>query len=402
MRRVREDKVMRVSWLMAAALLFAAGLLAQQQPLGVRPPHAKQRAKHSVRRVGSSGALPSGKSMIWEERGELTPSKVYWAAASEQKDPLSRLPAPPFSKPEKDTTPNAVSPKIWLKDSKGIKWTVKFGDKAHSDVVAPRLAWALGYGTVESYYLETGRIEGVAETTDLGKAKRFIKPDGSFTGGARFKRHDKEFAPIKDARGRDVNWDEAHNPGVPPEQLSGLMIFDALVRNWDAQPKNNKVYRLKAAGESENWYIESDMGATFADRPQRKFILSAYRNQPSFVEAVGSNYVWINYTDAIRSLQSLHRRIPLAHAQWFRGQLAKLTDDDIRAAFDAGFATPTLNEAYASGDLDRIRTTRERELSAETRQEIEAYVAVVRARISEFTQKVPPAQVTSSSVPSSR
>src|SRR5438046_1651754 len=71
--------------------------------------------------------LPPGTAKVWEDRGELTPAKVYWGAAGKGSDPLSRLPAPPFSHFQKDTTENATSPKARLKDSKGVEWTAKFG-----------------------------------------------------------------------------------------------------------------------------------------------------------------------------------------------------------------------------------------------------------------------------------
>ncbi len=345
--------------------------------------------KHSAARETKGGGIPAGTPTIWEDRGELTPSKVYWGAASLYPDPMSRLPAPPFSKFEKDAKPDAWSPKAKTTDSNGVKWTAKLGIEAKPDTVAPRLAWALGFGTVEGYYVPSGRFPGVDEHTDLGRAKGFLKPDGTFDDGARFKRHEKDYAPVKDAKDEDVFWDEGENPGVPPEQLSGLVIFDVLVCNWDAQRKNFLIYHEESPSGAKNWYIVNDMDACFAGPVKHRFDLNEYRKQKDYIKAVTGDTVEFRFADANRSAGRVHDQVPLAHAQWFRKQLAKLTDDEIQAAFDAAFATPALNRAYASGDNAQIKAAREQEIPPADRDKIAGFVAAFRARIGEFMEKIP-------------
>jgi hypothetical protein len=365
-------------------------LYAQTNGASSEASQAKQHKHRSAAHKAKSAGFPAGTPKVWEDRGDLTPSKVYWGAASLVSDPMSRLPAPPFVDFKKDAKKDAWSPKAKLTDSKGVKWTAKLGEEAHADVVAPRLAWALGFGAVEGYYVGAGTIGGVDAKTDLGRARGVIQPDGSFSGGARFKRHNKDDDAIKNAKGDDdVYWDEGKNPGVPPEQLSGLLIFDVLVSNWDAQPKNCKVYHKVGPNGPENWYIVSDMGASFADRPKHKFILADYQKDPDLIKSVTGDMVELNFIDANRFAAQEHQHIPLAHAQWFRKQLARLTDDEIQAAFDAAYATDTLNRAYISGDAAQIKAARQSELSAETREEIAGFVAKLRARIDEFMRKIP-------------
>src|ERR1700722_3995551 len=89
---------------------------------------------------GDANARPM---VIWTDRGPLTPTQVFFGMASMSADPLSRLPAPPFSHFETDDQANKFTPKCYLTDSNGVKWTLKFTDESHSDVAAPRLAWAL-------------------------------------------------------------------------------------------------------------------------------------------------------------------------------------------------------------------------------------------------------------------
>lgn len=350
---------------------------------------AVQQADPTLTKKQAKRGLPPGTAKIWEERGDLTPFRVYWGAASAMADPLSRLPAPPFSRFEKNTAVNAWSPKANLHDSKGVKWTAKFGPESRSDLVAPRLAWALGFGCVEGYYVPFGSIEGVTSRTDLGRAKGWIEPDGSFRTGARFKRHNKDAWEVQDAQGEDLNWDEGQNPGVPPEHLSGLLLFDVIVRNYDAQPKNCKVIHSEGVNGPENWYVVSDMGASFSGRRGSKYALSDFRKETSFIKSVTGDMVEMNYLSAISAQGKIHQRIPLAHARWFRKQLEKLTDEEIQAAFDAAYATEGLNRAYASGDPLQIKEAREREISALNREEIAGFVAAVRARIQEFLQKIP-------------
>src|SRR5579871_3559505 len=137
-------------WMCGAAGRFARANDAPQD--AAKPKHAKRSSEAAG---AKSNGLPAGKPMIWEDRGDLTPSRVYWGPASLASDPMARLPAPPFSHFAKDTS--GTSPKFKLKDSKGVKWTAKLGDEARADAIAPRLAWALGFGAVEGYYVDSGR-----------------------------------------------------------------------------------------------------------------------------------------------------------------------------------------------------------------------------------------------------
>jgi hypothetical protein len=354
---------------------------------------AAKKSKSGKTKKSKKLGLPAGTAKIWEDRGELNPRKVYWGAASLTADPLVRLPAPPFSKFEPDVNGVATSPKVKVTDSKKVKWTAKFGVENRADTIAPRLAWALGFGAVEGYYIQSGVIQDYNPNSIKGNAKiltTVIKPNGAFDGGGRFKRHDKTDEPVKDAKGGDMYWDEAHNPGVPPEQLSGLLIFEVLVRNWDSQPKNCKVYHTTGPSGPENWYIVSDLGASFADAPRHKFVLADYQKDPVVIKHVSRDTVELNFVDVIHSEGKIHEHVPLAHAQWFRKQLAKLTEDEIQAAFDAGYATEGLNKAYATGDPAQIKAARAKELSPQARADIAAYVAVFRAKIAEYMQKIPP------------
>lgn len=278
-----------------------------------------------------------------------------------------------------------------MTDKNGVKWTMKFGAEAHSDVAAPRLAWALGYGVDESYYVKVGKIEGLSADTDLGKCKPFVDADGTF-GEARFKRHDATSKHLKgETKNKanpkdediDADWDERKNPGVPPEQLSGLLILEVMVHNWDAQPKNNKIVHIANPESPVNLYIVSDWGASFGQM-KSKGILSDYQKESSFIRKVENGMVLLKFEDVISGMIPVHEKIPLAHAQWFRKQLARLSDTDIRAAFQAAYATEDVNKAYTSGSVVDSGA-----FDALTADAINGYVKAFRAKINEFMEKVP-------------
>jgi hypothetical protein len=200
----------------------------------------------------------NGTLHLWEDRGTLTPVQVFWGAASHDAHPEQQLPMPRFTNFELDDS--GTSPKCKVTDANGVKWTMKFGEEVHPDVAAPRLAWALGYGVEESYYVKVGKIEGIDSTTDRGRCSPYISIDGTFAQ-ARFKGHD--FKRVKGSHDKsdltdDADWDERKTPGMPPEQLSGLLILEVMVHNWDSQPKNNRIVKIKGPQGVEDWYIVSD------------------------------------------------------------------------------------------------------------------------------------------------
>ncbi len=371
---------MKARWNIVIALV-ALGLIGLPTVSFAKSHGGGQSAKKKAKKEKKAQAQNlAGTTMMWEDRGPMTPTRVFFGEASVLPDPNSRAPKPPFSHFVKDTTPNAYSPKCYCTDANGIKWTVKFGSEVHPDVAAARLAWALGYGVDESYYVGQGHIDGVTSGTDLGKARGHVKSDGTFTN-ARLKRHNKEQPHLVSPSGDDMVWDEGKNPGVPSEQLSGLILLDDLVYNWDAQPKNCKVMHLDTPKGPQNWYIMSDWGESFGNR-KSAWKLSDYQHD-AFVKGVSGGFVELSFQDAISPQTRVHSRVPLADAQWFRARLLTLTDDDLRAAFDASVANDAMVAAYASGDPAKIR--------AATSPDVTGFVQVTRARINEFLAKVPPA-----------
>ena len=369
-----------------AANTGLTGAMPTASPTGAaqtQKPDAKQGA------TNTTGQSPAGTPMLWEDRGSLTPLQVFWGAASQTAAPAERLPAPPLTWDGLDDA--GTSPKCRVRDKNSVRWTVKFGPEVHPDVAAPRLAWALGYETDESYFVKTGKISGIMPDTDLGRCKPFIDMDGTF-GKARFKRGDagkhlkapkSSAADSQAAKGDDdATWDERKNPGLPPEQLSGLLILEVMTHNWDAQPKNNKIIRRDGPNGAQLWYEVSDWGASFGQL-KSKGSLTDYEKETSFIRSVDASTVTLKYDSAVKAMAPIHEKIPLAHAQWFRRQLEKLTDAGLRAAFQAAYATDDVYKTYAG-----LSPADNSAFDALTAEEINGYVKAFRAKIEEFKSKV--------------
>ena len=272
-----------------------------------------------------------------------------------------------------------------MTDKNGVKWTVKFGEEVHADIAAPRLAWALGYATDENYYVKAGKIEGVTNATDLGKCKQYIGADGMFAearfkgkgGGKRVKGpHDKS------DQTDDADWDERNNPGLPPEQLSGLLILEVMVHNWDSQPKNNRIVAVKTNSGTQTWYLVSDWGASFGQMKSKGNLMD-YQKETSFITKTDADSVYFKFDDIIKGMEPVHTKIPLAHARWFGKQLDKLTDAHLRAAFQAAYASEAVYKTYAQGVPDT-----DSDFDSLTAEQIEGYVKAFRAKINEYKAKV--------------
>src|SRR5262249_11565360 len=153
---------------------------------------------------------------------------------------------------------------------------------------------------------------------------------------------------------------------------------DVLIHNFDAQPKNCRIVHTTGPNGPENWFIMSDMGASFGGG-RLKGNLPAYLAERSYITRMDHNSVTLNYYGTIHSRARIHRRIPLEHARWFRRQLEKLTEEEIRAAFNAAYATEELDRAYSAGDMAQVDRV--------TSPVAASYAAKFQAKIEEFKRK---------------
>jgi hypothetical protein len=281
--------------------------------------------------------------VLWRDPGAIETRDLYWGSGAE-----SRKPQGPYKFIEEKLTGTVA--KVVVIDARGVEWDVKLaGEEAHPEVAANRLVWALGFPAQEMYFVHDGRIEGAK---NLDRAKKFIRSDGSFSG-ARFRVRD---ASITEGEG----WAFADNPFVGTQELSGLIILMAMVNNWDtAEAKNQEILIVKTPeGTTEHWYTAKDLGASFGrfKGPQGtpiKWTLSEYEKD-RLVAGVEGDTLILDY----QAYGTPPTRVPLEHARWFANLVGRLSEAQVRAAFNAAGATPQEVDGYTRKFLAKVSELR--------------------------------------------
>ena len=296
---------------------------------------SKKSSKVSPNSPEASLLAAKGQPMLWRGHDNVSQLNLFWGIGSE-----AGAPKPPFNFVKEDLT--GTNPKVKVTDANGIKWNVKFDEEVHAEVAASRLVWACGYLVEESYFVPSGKIVGVK---GLGRAKNFVRSDGSFTN-AMF-----ENRPETIAR-RNIRWSWESNPFVGTKEYSGLAILNALLNNWDAKVDNNNVLRTRGDGDQVyDWYIQSDWGGTFGKMggafSHTKWDVADYAKQ-AFITGVSGGKLQLNYSGKMGS--SL-KAVPIEHAKWFATIVGGLSDEQIRDAFRAAGAT----EQEIAGFSSRVR-----------------------------------------------
>jgi hypothetical protein len=284
-------------------------------------------------KVSPNAPAASGTPMLWEDRGDISSLDLYYGIGSAE-----GMPKPPFQFDKEDVT--GTNPKIKILDANGVKWNMKFDEEVHAEVACSRLAWALGYMVEESYFIPSGKVNGV---TGLGRAKKFVGSDGSFTNAMFEKR------PDTIAR-RAINWDWDSNPFRGTKELSGLAILAVLLNNWDAKTTNNNVLGMFGDdGTSvEDWYVVADWGGTLGKMggfmSHSKWDLAAFNKQP-FIDGVSGSSLRLNYSGKGGSIL---KAVPVEHARWFASLAGQLSDSQIRDAFRAAGAPDADGQGFAT------------------------------------------------------
>jgi hypothetical protein len=317
----------------AAALMTVSKGVAQgkkdkEDKGGKKVAKAAKRVSNAPTRIG----VPT----LWENRGNIPSLNLFWGIGGP-----NLVPKPPFTFDKEDMT--GTNPKIKVVDANGVKWNIKFDEEVHSEVAASRIAWACGYMVEESYFIPSGKVRGVQGLT---RARKWVGADGSFTNGMFEKRPDT-------ITRRQTPWAWNSNPFVGTKELSGLVILNTMLNNWDAKADNNNVLGMYDADGAtvKEWYIVSDWGATFGKMgsvfSHNKWDLDDFRKE-GFIDGVSGGSLKLHYSG--RSSSAI-RMVPLEHARWFAGIVGRLTDNQLRAAFKAAGAS----EAEVTGFAARLR-----------------------------------------------
>jgi hypothetical protein len=306
---------------LAVALVCCIGMTA--------PAGAAQKKKKDEAAAGK------GAPILWRDPGNVSQLDLFWGIGGPDKAPKA-----PFKFVKEDTS--GTNPKIRVSDANGAVWNIKFDEEVHAEIASSRIAWALGYMVEESYFMSSGKVDGVG---GLDRARKFVSADGSFRNGMFEKR------PV-DVERRGIFWDWDSNPFRGQKELSGLAILAVMLNNWDAKTTNNNVLGMKdESGAMKEWYIVADWGGTFGKMggvfSHSKWDLDAYRKQ-GFIDGVSGGSVKLNYSGKGGSIL---KSVPLDHAKWFAGVVGQLSDEQLKQAFKAAGA----GDAETNGFVTRIR-----------------------------------------------
>jgi hypothetical protein len=278
----------------------------------------------------SKTALVAGKPILWEPVDIASRDLYLGPGGAEMKPDLSKV---TFIKEETQ----GHNKKYRIKDARGMEWVAKFGSEAQPETAAVRILYGLGYKTEVNYLVPSLTIPG----------------QGTFQNVR--------------LEARPANWDRLdiwkwrENPFVGTDQLQGLKIMMVFFTNWDLLDLQNKVIRVNNDGQVEDWYVISDLGATFGKVGNNNlpffFRLGRQTNKPEkweqagFISSVKGNTIDWDFRGKGRSLMD---DITLGNAGWLAGLLKQLSDKQIDDAFRAANYTPEQIATLRNGFKTRV------------------------------------------------
>jgi len=175
---------------------------------------------------------PAGKPVLWEQVNVADRDLYLGPGGNELKPDLSSV---TFIEEDK----SGHNKKYRIKDAAGNEWIAKFGSEAQPETAAVRILYGLGYKTEINY----------------------LAPTITIPGKGTFQNVRLEARP-KNVKRLDI-WKWEDNPFVGSNELQGLKIMMVFFTNWDLLDMQNKILRVDNNGQLEDWYVISDLGATF-------------------------------------------------------------------------------------------------------------------------------------------
>lgn len=333
------------------ALIAVAVVLMLSVPLqSVRAQKEKKKSEE--------GKTAFSNRVLWIDPGAIQSRNLLYGPGSQ-----ALAPVPPFTFIKEDK--EGESPKLDVRDGRGVLWSVKLGEEAQTETTATRLVWAVGYFAEEAYYFENVKIRKLPK--HLSRGDEHVAP-GNVLVGARFE-------PRRSHIERDDTWDWDKNPFQDTKHLSGLKILMILLNNFDAREANNRILYDKRSATKEGLYYVTDLGATLGragglggkrtknnlnDFLSTRFVLGIedgavefdYDTRPSKLGHLSVFYPPY-YRGEVKKEKAM-RGIPVEHARWIGTLLNQLTDEQLRDAFRAANYDEEIREGYVRSLRQRI------------------------------------------------
>lgn len=293
--------------------------------------------------------------IIWTDPGDIKSKNLFYGPGGEEDQP--KLPVT-FLKEDA----SGHNPKFDVRDAAGKKWKAKLDVESHTEPVASRLLWAVGYMANENYFFPTLKVEDLPP--HLARGQEFVGPGGEVRA-VRLQRH-------PDHLEKRQNWSWHHNPFMHTREFNGLRVMMALLNNWDLKDDNNGIF-TGSDDTARKLYGVSDVGASFGATGESYTSASSKGNLPAyrrsrFLKKASRHHVDFNFPTHLPFLyvfnaphffaelhnRSIGKHIPRDDAKWIGSLLAQLTPEQIRDAFRAGGYTPEQVEGFAAVVEKRI------------------------------------------------
>jgi hypothetical protein len=304
----------------------------------------------------TSSAIP----VIWRDPGNISARDLRYGPGSAELAPVA-----PFTFIEE--VKSGESPKIKVRDARGVKWTVKLGEESQAETVSTRLVWSIGYFAEEAYYYDRVRIRRLPQ---LSRGRQFVTRRNVLNGA--------RFEPVRAHLEPGPSWDWTKNPFQGTQELSGLKIMMILLNNYDARRNNNKIFFVKdpVSGGIEARHYVTDLGATLgkadglggnrskndlSDFLSTRFVIGVeedgsvefdYDTRPTKLGMFSIVYLPY-YRGEVKKEKSM-RGIPVDHARWVGSLLSQLTDKQLQDAFAAANYKAAITNAFVKALRDRI------------------------------------------------
>jgi hypothetical protein len=223
-----------------------------------------------------------------------------------------------------------------VKDSKDREWSAKFPPEAHTEVVASRILWGVGFHQPPIYFVR----EWDAENPNA--------PNPQLP--ARFREKDPDLHGLKD----EGPWSFADNPFVGARELAGLLVLQAMLGNSDLKSSNNTLYTLEEPVDGvRRWFTTRDVGHTFGRTGAivaPRGDIAVFEKTP-FIRYVDGNHVELEYGGRHKKLFT---NITVADVRWICQRLNRLTDQQWQDAFRAGGYEPTIAARFIARLKEKI------------------------------------------------
>jgi hypothetical protein len=252
-------------------------------------------------------AMASDLTELWVSPGDLESRDLFHGPGGRE-----LVPDPDAAYRFKSLDTKGHSGGYKVEDPLGRKWKVKIGDEVGSEIAVSRILWAIGYHQPVMHYVPHWHMTGGPKAT--GEPGRFrLESD-----------HEKD---------GEWSWDD--NPFVHSQPFRGLVVVNVLLNNWDLEPGNNRVYRMKGTRSGpERRYVVQDLGGSLAKTRWPvggRNDIDGFESQ-AFVKRVTGVRVQFDYHGPHGELM---KSLAPADVIWSCRLLARLSDRQLTDAFRA-------------------------------------------------------------------